>query len=119
MMNTQEAPESTACLFCDIVAGQIPAQIVYQDECCTAFRDISPKAPTHILVIPNTHVASHADVKQPQVFMDVMKTAQEVVKQLELTDYRLVINNGVGAGQSVFHLHLHILAGRAFTWPPG
>jgi histidine triad (HIT) family protein len=108
------------CLFCKIVAAEIPAQVIHQCDCYTAFCDIQPQAPMHLLVVPNAHVASHADVPAGEnVFEGLFQVAQHITQQLNLTDYRLVINNGAGAGQSVFHLHLHILAGRSFAWPPG
>ena len=107
------------CLFCRIVAGTIPAEIVEQTETTTAFRDISPQAPTHLLIIPNQHVASASAVTTPEVFAELLSTTTRLAQRLDLSDYRLVINNGAGAGQTVFHLHLHLLAGREFAWPPG
>jgi histidine triad (HIT) family protein len=107
------------CLFCTIIRGDIPAQIVYQDEKVTAFNDINPTAPTHVLIVSNTHTASHLETDDAQVYADVLAGAKTVAQQLGLTDYRLVINNGAGAGQSVFHMHVHLLAGRPFTWPAG
>ena len=107
------------CLFCRIVAGEIPAKRVYENEQVIAFEDINPQAPTHVLIIHRTHTESHLDTDDPTILMQVMQGAQEVAKQLGLHDYRLVMNNGAKAGQSVFHMHLHLLAGRPFTWPPG
>jgi histidine triad (HIT) family protein len=107
------------CLFCRIIRQDIPATIAYQTTRVTAFHDVNPQAPTHLLLVSHTHTASHQETSDPQVFSDLHQAAQTVARQLGLTDYRLVINNGAGAGQSVFHLHLHLLAGRAFSWPPG
>lgn len=107
------------CLFCKIIAGDIPAKIVHQDDKITAFTDINPQAPTHILVIPNTHVASISRTEDATLFGDVLAGLRDIAAKLNLDNYRVAINNGAGAGQSVFHLHAHLLSGRAFTWPPG
>jgi len=107
------------CLFCKIVAGQIPARKVYETDTTLVFDDIQPQAPTHLLIIPKTHVASHLAVEDPTIYRDVMTTARDVARQLGLHNYRLVANTGAEAGQSVFHWHVHLLAGRPFSWPPG
>mgnify|MGYP005673278655 CR=1 FL=1 len=107
------------CLFCKIVAGDIPATIRHQDEHITAFDDISPQAPTHILVIPNTHVVSLSETDDPEIYANVLLGIKEVAHKLGLKDFRVAINNGAGAGQTVFHLHAHLLSGRKLTWPPG
>jgi histidine triad (HIT) family protein len=107
------------CLFCKIIAGEIPAQLVFKDEAVTAFYDLNPQAPVHILIISNTHTASHLETDDTTIYADVLAGAKKVAQQLNLTDYRLVINNGTGAGQSVFHLHVHLMAGRPFAWPAG
>jgi len=115
--------ETTNCVFCKIVSNEIPANIVYHDDSTTAFRDNNPQAPTHILIVPNQHVASlnelsgAADETIGRLFSVAAKlAAQEKVAQ---TGYRVVVNTGAGAGQSVFHLHLHLLGGRQMHWPPG
>jgi histidine triad (HIT) family protein len=113
------ASSSSDCLFCKIVAGQIPASIVWQNEHVVVFNDIQPQAPTHWLVIPKQHTESVSKTEDATIFAHVLQGAQAVANQNGLTDYRLVINNGSGAGQTVFHLHLHVLAGRSFHWPPG
>ncbi len=112
---------STDCLFCKIIAGEIPATQVYHDEQVTAIRDINPQAPTHILVLPNRHLAGvgAAQPADTDQLGQVLLAAQKIATQENLTDYRLVINNGADAGQSVFHLHVHLLGGRRFGWPPG
>ncbi len=110
-------------LFEKIIAGDIPADLVYQDEWCVAFRDINPQAPTHVLVVPRKPVVNVAEAtdEDAELLGRVMLGAGEVARQLGLVDggYRLVVNNGAGVGQTVFHLHVHVLAGRPFTWPPG
>ena len=109
-----------SCLFCRIVRGEIPAKIVHQDEHVVAFRDIDPKAPTHILVIPTEHVASLDEAKDPAQVGRLMLAAAEIARSEGITDgYRTVVNTGAGAGQTVFHVHLHLLGGRKLTWPPG
>ncbi len=112
------------CIFCKIVAGEIPAQLVYEDERTVAFRDINAQAPTHVLVIPRAHVASlteAAERGERELLGDVLAAAAEVAAQEGLREggYRTVINTGAGAGQSVFHLHAHVLGGRPLAWPPG
>lgn len=111
-----------SCLFCKIVAREIPAQIVYESEHAVAFRDIRPVAPTHVLVIPKKHVASIDEAADEDALMlgNLLLAARDVAKQEGLTGgYRLVTNNGADAGQSVFHVHVHVLAGRPLAWPPG
>ncbi len=109
-------------IFSKIIDREIPADIVYEDDLCLAFRDVNPQAPTHILVIPKQAIARLADATdadQP-LLGHLMLVASHIAKEQGVEDaYRLVVNNGEGAGQSVFHLHLHILAGRSFNWPPG
>lgn len=110
------------CLFCKIRDGEIPATKVFEDDQCIAFRDIAPKAPTHVLIIPRKHVSSLLDI-QPEdreLVGHLHTTAARLAREFQLADgFRTVINNGPGAGQSVFHLHVHLLGGRALTWPPG
>lgn len=111
------------CLFCRIVAGEIPADIVYQDERALAFRDINPQAPVHVLVIPRDHMESLDDAARNDEALlgHLLRIAARVANDQGLSEsgYRTVINTGAGAGQSVFHLHLHVLGGRALNWPPG
>jgi histidine triad (HIT) family protein len=108
-------------IFGKILRGEIPSEEVYSDENYYAFRDINPAAPTHILVIPRKPIAKVADATDAdaELLGGLLLTARNVAAQEGLTDYRLVINNGEGAGQSVFHIHLHILGGRSLSWPPG
>ncbi len=111
------------CLFCRIAAGQIPAEIVYQDERSVAFRDINPQAPVHVLIIPRDHLESldEAARRDEAMLGHLLRVAARIANDQGLSEsgYRAVINTGQGAGQSVFHLHVHILGGRTMTWPPG
>jgi histidine triad (HIT) family protein len=109
------------CLFCRIVKGEIPADIVARTDNAIAFRDISPKAPTHLLVIPKEHVASLDEVGDSMDLGSLMRLAREVAKKEGIggSGYRIVINTGEDGGQTVDHLHLHVLGGRRMTWPPG
>ena len=109
-------------LFGKVIRREIPADIVYEDELCLAFRDINPQAPTHVLLIPKKEIdkLSSADGADQALLGHMMLAAAKVARQLGVEDaFRLVVNNGAAAGQSVFHLHLHILAGRKLRWPPG
>ncbi len=109
-------------LFSKIIAREIPADIVYEDDECLAFRDINPQAPVHILVIPKKPIPKIADANDSDEALlgHLMTVASKIAKDEGYGDaFRLVINNGEDAGQAVFHLHIHILAGRGFAWPPG
>ena len=112
---------SADCLFCRIIRREIPATIVYEDEHSVAFRDIGPQAPTHILVVPRQHVSTLDEVTDPLLIGRVMTAASEIARSEKLVEsgYRTVINTTAGAGQTVFHLHVHVLGGRPMTWPPG
>ena len=111
------------CVFCGIAEGRIPAKIMCEGEATVAFRDLNPQAPTHILVIPRRHIASVADTDRSDtgVLGAVLAVAVEVAaaEGLDQSGYRLVINHGADGGQSVGHLHVHLLGGRPMTWPPG
>ena len=109
------------CLFCKIAEGLIPSDRVYEDQVCVAFRDIDPQAPTHLLVIPNVHIDSCAQVTADNAALvgHMFTVIAKVAKQLGLDSYRVVSNCGEQAGQSVPHLHFHVLGGRDMTWPPG
>jgi histidine triad (HIT) family protein len=109
------------CIFCGIVEGGIPSKKVYEDETVFAFEDIAPKAPTHVLVVPKKHIATFSDVSaEDEALLGALAArAAAIAKERGLTDFRLVANNGEGAGQSVFHLHFHLLGGRSMSWPPG
>jgi histidine triad (HIT) family protein len=109
------------CIFCKIASGEIQAQIVYQDEEVVVFKDLNPQAPTHLLIIPVKHIARLDEAKQEDMALlgKLQLTAAKIAKDLGLKDFRLVTNNGKGAGQSVEHLHYHLMAGRRFLWPAG
>ena len=111
------------CLFCKIVAGDIPAEVVHRDERVVAFRDIRPQAPTHILVIPTEHIASlaEADDHHRDVLGDLMVVARDLAQAEGVAEEgsRTVMNTGADGGQTVHHVHLHLLGGRALRWPPG
>ena len=111
------------CVFCKIASGEIAAQVVHRDDQVTAFRDLQPVAPTHVLVIPNRHVASprEAEPGDAALLGALLLAAAEVARQENLVEsgYRIVINAGPDAGQTVDHLHVHVLGGRALNWPPG
>jgi histidine triad (HIT) family protein len=108
-------------LFCKIVSGDISASIVKKTDLITAFKDITPQAPTHILIIPNKHFENMAEVANTDTDLAglIFKVAGEIAHELGLKSYRTNINTGSEAGQSVFHAHLHLLGGRSFAWPPG
>lgn len=109
------------CLFCKIASGEIPATIVAQDKQFVAFRDINPQAPTHILVIPRAHIATLNEAKDGGLLGGLLAHARDLAKQEGLADrgYRVVVNTNPEAGQTVFHLHAHLLGGRSMHWPPG
>lgn len=109
------------CLFCKIIAGEIPSKTLYEDDKVYAFYDIEPQAPTHFLVIPKEHIACAADItaQNSAIVGYCYEVIAKLVKQLDIMSYRVVTNCGEAAGQSVFHLHFHVLAGRDMTWPPG
>ncbi|MBI4866073.1 MAG: histidine triad nucleotide-binding protein [Candidatus Wallbacteria bacterium] len=111
------------CIFCKIVAGQIPSDKVLETDDLIAFRDINPQAPVHVLIIPKRHVASVMDLAEQDAALlaRLVDGAQQVARQhrLDATGFRLLTNHGAQAGQSVFHLHFHLLGGRAMRWPPG
>ena len=111
------------CLFCRILAKEIPAEIVHEDDRSVVIRDINPQAPTHVLVIPREHIESldEASQRDEALLGHVLRVAARVANEAGLADagYRTVINTGAGAGQSVFHLHVHVIGGRQLNWPPG
>jgi histidine triad (HIT) family protein len=111
------------CLFCGIVEGRVPGDVVYRDESVVAFRDLRPQAPVHVLIVPRKHVATISDLEGNdqavvnQIFVVIAKLARE--QGIAESGFRVVINSGADAGQSVFHLHFHLLGGRHLSWPPG
>jgi histidine triad (HIT) family protein len=125
----ESSPESSPgpsadpeCLFCKIVGGDVPADVVHETETTVAFRDVNPVAPTHVLVVPREHLPNAAAVaeSEPALLAGMVNAAAAVAAQEDLDEgYRLVVNTGPAAQQSVFHAHLHVIGGRAMTWPPG
>jgi histidine triad (HIT) family protein len=113
----------TDCIFCKIAAGTIPANVVYQNDEVLAFRDLNPQAPTHILVIPKKHIATTNDITTHDAALigNMYLAAKQIAKDEGIADsgYRTVMNCNRGAGQTVFHIHLHVLGGRPMSWPPG
>jgi histidine triad (HIT) family protein len=111
------------CLFCKIIAGQIPAKVVHQDELTLGFQDIAPQAPTHVLFVPKRHVATlnDATVEDRELLGQLMLVASKYARDQGIADagYRQIINCNRDGGQTVFHIHLHLLGGRQMTWPPG
>jgi histidine triad (HIT) family protein len=111
------------CLFCTIIAGEVPGEFIHRDDQCVVIRDVNPQAPTHLLVIPVAHIESldDASLANEPVLGHLLRVAARVANSSGQGEagYRTVINNGAGAGQSVFHLHVHVLAGRPLSWPPG
>ncbi|MFN2150324.1 MAG: histidine triad nucleotide-binding protein [Anaerolineales bacterium] len=113
----------TDCIFCKIVAGEIPSSQVYADDLVTAFRDINPSAPTHVLIVPNRHIASVNELKTEDESLvgHLFTIAQQIAAQegIDASGYRLIINSGPDGGQEVFHLHLHLLGGQRMRYPMG
>ena len=111
------------CIFCKIIAGEIPSEIIYEDDECIAFNDLNPQAPTHVLIVPREHIASldKARNKHQETLGYLLLIAAEIAREQEFAEsgYRTVINTNGDGGQTVFHLHLHLLAGREFVFPPG
>ncbi|MGI5337932.1 histidine triad nucleotide-binding protein [Streptomyces sp. CA-181903] len=111
------------CLFCKIIAKEVPATVVRETETTVAFRDINPQAPTHVLVIPKAHYPDAASLAaaEPLIAADILREAGEVAagEGVDGSGYRIVFNTGAGAGQTVFHAHAHVLGGRGLNWPPG
>ena len=109
------------CLFCKIIGGEIPGDFVHKDDNCVVIRDINPQAPTHMLVIPREHLESLDDASQKDEALlgHLLRIGARVANEQGQESYRTVINTGAGAGQSVFHLHVHVLGGRDMNWPPG
>jgi histidine triad (HIT) family protein len=108
------------CLFCGIVAGDVPATVVYSDEHTVAFTDLNPQAPTHVLVVTRVHVADVVELAaEPALAAALLAAVRNTAGELGLSDFRTVFNTGASAGQTVFHVHAHVLAGRPMRWPPG
>jgi histidine triad (HIT) family protein len=117
------AGEMSDCLFCGIVEGKIKGEIVYRDNSIVAFKDINPKAPVHILIVPAKHIATLLDLQEEdkEIVGEIFAVANRLAEQQRISKdgFRVVANCGAGAGQTVFHLHFHLLGGRSLSWPPG
>lgn len=111
------------CVFCQIAKGELPADVVYEDDISVAFKDINPQAPVHVLVIPKKHIRSMLDVTKEDVALigNLFRIANKIAEEKDISNsgFRLVINTGSQSGQSVWHIHIHLLGGRKMTWPPG
>jgi histidine triad (HIT) family protein len=107
------------CIFCKIANKEIPSNFIYEDENVVAFNDLNPQAPVHFLVVPKKHYDSLNEINSKEAFADIFSTIPKIAKQLGIKEYRTVINTGETAGQTVFHLHIHVLSGRDFAWPAG
>ena len=111
------------CLFCGVIKGDVKGSIVYQDNSVVAFKDINPKAPVHLLIVPRKHIVTLLDLQQEDKSLigDIFSVANQLAKDQGIArdGFRVVVNCGAGAGQSVFHIHFHLLGGRPMTWPPG
>lgn len=109
------------CIFCKIAAGEVPSDIVYEDHWSVAFRDLNPQAPTHVLIVPRRHLPSVADLTDDdsELLGALFNAVRSIARQAGLSGYRLVTNVGAESGQSVFHLHFHLMGGRPMGWPPG
>ena len=111
------------CLFCRILEGEIPAEVIYRDDRSIAFRDTNPQAPVHVLIVPHEHIESldEASQRDEALLGHLLRVAARIANEAGLSEsgYRTVINTGAGAGQSIFHLHVHVLGGRPLNWPPG
>ncbi|MCM3903835.1 MAG: histidine triad nucleotide-binding protein [Pyrinomonadaceae bacterium] len=114
---------SESCLFCRIIAGDVPGDMLHQDEVCVVLRDINPQAPSHVLVVPREHMESlnEASHRDEALLGHLLRVGARIANDEGYAEdgYRTIINTGAGAGQSVFHLHLHVLGGRPMSWPPG
>lgn len=110
---------SDNCIFCKIANGQIPTDFVYENKNVVVFRDINPQAPVHLLVVPKVHIETLNDLNDKELGAELFCAIKEAAKRLGINEYRTVINTGKTAGQEVFHLHIHVMAGRDFSWPAG
>lgn len=107
------------CIFCKIVSGEFNTEFLYSDDYVVAFNDVNPQAPFHVIIIPRNHLVSIKEMSDEQLIGRLFTAGNTIAKKLELDSYRFVINTGKEAGQSVFHVHLHLLGGREMNWPPG
>lgn len=109
----------TECIFCKIANGEIPSDFIYEDENVVAFNDLNPQAPVHFLVIPRKHYNSMNEINSKEEFGNIFSSITKITSKLGIKEYRTVVNTGASAGQTVFHIHVHVMAGRDFGWPAG
>ena len=107
------------CIFCKIANKEIQTNLIYEDENVVAFNDLNPQAPVHFLVIPKKHYASLNDIDSKEAFGNIFSAVPKIAEKLGIKEYRTVVNTGASAGQTVFHIHVHVMSGRNFTWPAG
>ena len=110
---------TTDCIFCKIANKEIPTNLVYEDEKVVAFNDLNPQAPIHVLIIPKAHYESMNEINSKDAFGDIFSAVVKVAQKLGIKEYRTVVNTGKSAGQTVFHIHVHLMSGRQFGWPAG
>ncbi len=110
---------SSDCIFCKIANKELNTEFIYEDDKVVAFNDLSPQAPVHFLVIPKKHYSSMNDITSKEAFGDIFSAIPKIAEKLGIKEYRTVVNTGVSAGQTVFHIHVHVMSGREFTWPAG
>lgn len=110
---------NSECIFCKIANKEIPANLIYEDENTVAFNDLNPQAPVHFLVIPKKHYSSLNEIESKEAFGNIFSVIPKIASKLGIKEYRTVINTGESAGQTVFHIHVHVMAGRNFSWPAG
>ena len=110
---------SSDCIFCKIANKEISTNLIYEDENVVAFNDLNPQAPTHFLVIPKKHYSSMNEIDSDKAFGEIFSAVAKVTKKLGINEYRTVVNTGASAGQTVFHIHVHVMSGREFGWPAG
>jgi len=110
---------NTDCIFCKIANKEISTNLIYEDENVVAFNDLAPQAPTHFLIIPKKHYASLNEIDSNEAFAYIFSAIPKITKKLGISEYRTVINTGAEAGQTVFHIHVHVMSGRKFNWPAG
>ena len=111
--------DMSECIFCQILAGRKPAAIVYEDDRCVAFEDVNPKSPVHVLVVPRKHIPTLSDAADEALLGHLLAVSSRVAKDKGTGSFRLVINTNAAAGQTIYHLHVHVMGGRAMRWPPG
>lgn len=110
---------SSGCIFCKIANKEIDTNLIYEDDKVVAFNDLNPQAPVHFLVIPKKHYESLNEIDDKEVFADIFSAVPKIAERLGIKEYRTVVNTGKSAGQTVFHIHVHVTAGREFAWPAG